>query len=1095
MIRLLQTAPLVMATLLAPQTARSQQNQPPKNWHDVFGVPMALFDGASLDGWRVVGGASFAVEDGVIEATATEGGGWLVSEHAYADFVLELEIEVTLGSPGVQVRSDLAADGEGRPRGVQVELGSALRPGQWNALRVECAADSIRAFVNGVPVADTVDSTVLSGRVALEAREGTHARVRDVRLTDRGASFWQPIFDGHTFDGWEARGGGEWTVEDGAFVGRHVAGEAEHGHLVSKRSYGDFTLRLEYLAEEGNSGLYFRVGLTDAPPRVAGSQAEIDARKDTGGLYETGGRGWVVRPGADQVARWFRPGEWNSMTVSARAGHVAVDVNSVRTAELRDEDGGRTGPFALQLHGGEDVLMRFRGIELLQSGDRRLKRESLRTLDSYHPWDPPQDLEAWEERVKALRRQIEIAGGVYPMPSLLWYPDEYGAIDRGDYTVSRVILHGVRNVPPRPDARPSEPVIGLAFGANLYVPKGEGPFPAVLSPHGHWEGGRFSERGDEEARDLVESGEERYFNAAKYHLQARCAQLARMGCIVLQYDMVGYGDTKQISHESGVSSVEAMLRLQNLHGLQLVDSFMALTFLSGDGRVDKTRIGMTGASGGGTQTFFTSSIEHARVAAAFPAVMVSTVMQGGCRCENAPFLRYGTGNVEFAALTAPRALGLTGADDWTRDIAQHGFPELKQLWEAYGVPAKTECRVWPEYGHNYNVHAREMMYGFMNEHLKLGLTEPIIERDFDPIGPAQLSVWDAQHPPWTAPEQDVLAYIADIDDRMLDLLFFRLGYDRLLVFRSVIQKALRFMLYTDLPTPQEVDSRVVSDTTEAGRRVVKLVLSRAGEHEQVPALLLVPDGWNGVVVVGVSGEGKRGFFGESGRLDVEGRILLSNKAALLLIDCILTGELPGAEPARALPVDEERHQRDPAYTWCYNKTLIAQRVNDILTAVGYAKGIEGARYVNLRGLDQAGPWTILARAILGEREIGRVAADWSWTFADIESMDDPNMLPGGLRYGDLDYFAAACSPGELVLVGKTGVPDVAHKAYISRETPNNILSLPANEPKLLMDWLAGDPKEIPEPPELPTPQRPGSPLLPTGGGEQDGEGASGASGG
>ena len=76
--------------------------------------------------------------------------------------------------------------------------------------------------------------------------------------------------------------------------------------------------------------------------------------------------------------------------------------------------------------------------------------------------------------------------------------------------------------------------------------------------------------------------------------------------------------------------------------------------------VDPTRIAVTGASGGGTQTFILCAVDE-RPAVAFPAVMVSTAMQGGCTCENACCLRTGPGNVEFAALFSPKPLGLTAA--------------------------------------------------------------------------------------------------------------------------------------------------------------------------------------------------------------------------------------------------------------------------------------------------------------------------------------------------------------------------------------------------------------------------------------------------
>ena len=97
---------------------------------------------------------------------------------------------------------------------------------------------------------------------------------------------------------------------------------------------------------------------------MAGFQAEIDATKDVGGLYETNGRSWVSLPTPAQVATWFKPGEWNEMTVSARGGHIVVQINGKKSAELRDDPGRREGKFALQVHGAQDCDVWFKDLEI-----------------------------------------------------------------------------------------------------------------------------------------------------------------------------------------------------------------------------------------------------------------------------------------------------------------------------------------------------------------------------------------------------------------------------------------------------------------------------------------------------------------------------------------------------------------------------------------------------------------------------------------------------------------------------------------------------------------------------------------------------------
>jgi len=177
------------------------------------------------------------------------------------------------------------------------------------------------------------------------------------------AERWQPLWDGKSLAGWKVIGKGIWKIEDGALHGTNVKSEKDYGHLVSEKIYGDFTVRLKFKSLKGNSGLYFRIeekGFSG----VTGFQAEIDATKDVGGLYDTNGRSWVSQPTPAQVATWFKPGEWNEMTVSARGGHIVVHINGKKSAELRDDPGRREGKFALQVHGAQDCDVWFKELEI-----------------------------------------------------------------------------------------------------------------------------------------------------------------------------------------------------------------------------------------------------------------------------------------------------------------------------------------------------------------------------------------------------------------------------------------------------------------------------------------------------------------------------------------------------------------------------------------------------------------------------------------------------------------------------------------------------------------------------------------------------------
>jgi len=177
------------------------------------------------------------------------------------------------------------------------------------------------------------------------------------------AENFRPLWDGKTFAGWHIIGSGTWKIEDGAIHGTHAKSDPEFSHLVTDRAFTNFTLRVKYKAIQGNSGVYFRIE-EKGYSGVSGFQAEIDPTQDAGGLYETNGRSWVSKPKAEDVKTWFKPGEWNEMTVAAHGGNILVTVNGKKSAELKNDPGRSSGKIALQVHGGQDCDVLFKDIEI-----------------------------------------------------------------------------------------------------------------------------------------------------------------------------------------------------------------------------------------------------------------------------------------------------------------------------------------------------------------------------------------------------------------------------------------------------------------------------------------------------------------------------------------------------------------------------------------------------------------------------------------------------------------------------------------------------------------------------------------------------------
>src|SRR5215212_7609856 len=366
------------------------------------------------------------------------------------------------------------------------------------------------------------------------------------------------------------------------------------------------------------------------------------------------------------------------------------------------------------------------GPRALSAGARPndVRLRPLKDLDGYFPFTPPKSKEDWNVRAERVRRQILVAEGLWPMPTKTsLHAVIHGKIEWPDYTVEKVYF---------------ESAPGFFVTGNLYKPKKmTGKVPGVLFAHGHWKDARLSEASDDAVQKEIASGQEKYTRGGRSIFQSMCVQLARMGCIVWQWDMLSDSDSIQFSPELihrfakqrpemnttenwGLYSPQAEAHLQSVMGLQTWNSIRSLDFLLSLPEIDPERIAMTGASGGGTQTMLLAAIDP-RVKLSFPAVMVSTAMQGGCTCENASLLRVGTGNVEFAALFAPKPLGMTAANDWTKEMETKGFPELRRHYAMMDAPQNVA--LWPllQFGHNYNSPSRAHIYAWFNQHFALNL--------------------------------------------------------------------------------------------------------------------------------------------------------------------------------------------------------------------------------------------------------------------------------------------------------------------------------------------------------------------------------------
>jgi uncharacterized protein len=298
--------------------------------------------------------------------------------------------------------------------------------------------------------------------------------------------------------------------------------------------------------------------------------------------------------------------------------------------------------------------------------------------------------DAWMSRAKSIRAQILKGSELEKFPEKCPLNPVFGEKRVHDgYTVQNVAF---------------ESLPGVYVTGSLYAPIGaEGSLPGILSPHGHW-----TDPGD--------------YGRYKPDLQKRFAGMARMGALVYAYDMVGFGQLAEFGwkHEHPKT-----LKLQLWNSIRAIDFLLSLG-------VDPKRIGVTGESGGATQTFLLTAVDD-RVAVSVPVVQVSAYFFGGCPCESGMPIHkakgFQTNNVEITACAAPRPLMIIGdGDDYTKNTPDVEYPHLKYIYTLLSVPGNVEYAHFPTEKHGYDYSKRAAAYPFLAKHLGLDLSK-VLNKD------------------------------------------------------------------------------------------------------------------------------------------------------------------------------------------------------------------------------------------------------------------------------------------------------------------------------------------------------------------------------
>ena len=679
--------------------------------------------------------------------------------------------------------------------------------------------------------------------------------------------------------------------------------------------------------------------------------------------------------------------------------------------------GSQTGTRPPSVYGEESLEnrnMTYRDFRLLTMRDTETKYE----LPNYAT------KEAWEKQASYLRKHVLVSAGLWPMP------DEtplnahvFGPIEGEGYTIEKVYF---------------ESYPGFFVAGNLYRPKGkQGPFPGILSPHGHWKYGRTH-------------------NAERASVPARGINLARQGYVVFAYDMVGYGDTRQVDHTFAADSLSQLWGI-NLLGVQLRNSLRALDFITSLPDVDSERMGITGASGGATQAFLLTAIDEARrIDVTAPVNMVSAYYQGGSLCENAPGLRLDAFNVEIGALAAPRPqLMISNTHDWTKNVPVDGYPMMQLMYRLYGAEDRVDNAHF-DFRHNYNRASREAVYAWMGEQLLDEKAPPSFEdrpisieeedllvflkkrignqeRSFDEMAPGQYK--PLPEGLGTMNADKLKAYLKESATKQLRA-HWPTDASSLKRFEEIYGTAYRHALAATVP--DQVKSHRRGRTTGPGFVARAQLVARANKNDWMPAVWYQPNSTNGrsgEATLVVAPEGKAALVkpGTAEPLPWV-RTLIEEGQSVLAIDPFKVGE-------HVLP-EGTKSERDESFEHftTYNRTDTQERVQDVLTALSFLKSQQGIEKVNLVGIGDAGVWALLANSLAGKR------IDHMVVYGLDVSAGEPSealryFVPGLLKIGGLRTAAALAAPtsstihfseGGFDTEGVSQVYDLANKSEAFR---------------------------------------------------------------
>lgn len=590
----------------------------------------------------------------------------------------------------------------------------------------------------------------------------------------------------------------------------------------------------------------------------------------------------------------------------------------------------------------------------------------------------------WLNHRETLRKNIISQAGIDFYAGLHTDIQENGRQQMNGYTV--------RNI--RFQTRP-----GVYATASLYVPEGSGPFPAVLTTHGHWDGGRRA--------DLFQSVGH---------------SLAQNGYVCLVMDAWGAGErtSRHEVHEYHGSNLGASVMNvgKTLLGMQVTDNIRGLDLLASFPFVDSERIGATGASGGGNQAMWLAAIDE-RVKAVVPVVSVGTfqsyVMNSNCICELLPDGLLFTEEAGVLGLIAPRALHIFNATadknpSFTTAEMLRSYQGALPIFRELNAEKQIKYTLF-QTGHGYPKEMREAMLGWFNLLLKNtgeGQSQP--EEPFRLLTQRSLATYKKGER-----EQNVIttAQFVQAEGSRLRAELMRRPDDA-----GQSRKELTDLLKVGvMPDVVNVKTLGVENGWE------KLALENS-EGNLIPILHRPPR----------HGKQYSILFSGGGKDSIPTSLIqasLKDESGLVIIDLWGSGEQASASATKIDGHLPPYHTLARSALWM-GKTVMGQWVKDIHTTVKYLRSKESDVKITLKGVEEAGVAAILFGALFSEvADIVSINSPYSYLFDTREGVDRFNMsvhIPGFLVWGDLS-LAASLSSAQITLL---------HPKSMSGNTPSAV---------------------------------------------------------